>query len=76
VIWRIGAIVTAALIALPLLGLASSLLVARGEMWRHLAETQLRDIIANTALLLLGVGVGTGGTPVALLLAYTVRRSP
>ena len=75
-IWRVGAIGTAALVALPLLGLAASLLDWRGEMWRHLAETQLRDIVANTALLLLGVGVGTTviGTGTAWLV--TMHRFP
>ena len=75
-IWRIGAIVTAALVALPLLGLASSLLAARGEMWRHLAETQLGDIIANTAVLLLGVGVGTTAIGTGTAWLVTMHRFP
>lgn len=49
----------AALAALPLLGVASSLLSWQGETWRHLAQTQLADIVANTVILLLGVGLGT-----------------
>jgi len=76
VIWRIGAILVAALVTLPLLGLSSSLLNGRGEMWQHLAETQLRDIIVNTVLLLTGVGVGTTviGTGAAWLV--TMHRFP
>jgi iron(III) transport system permease protein len=76
VIWRIGAIATAALVALPLLGLASSLLDGRAEMWRHLAETQLGDIVGNTIVLLLGVGAGTTviGTGTAWLV--TMHRFP
>lgn len=58
-IWRVGAFAIAALVALPLIGIASSLFVWQGELWRHLAETQLRDIVGNTVVLLLGVGVGT-----------------
>ncbi|TAJ38417.1 MAG: iron ABC transporter permease, partial [Reyranella sp.] len=58
-IWRFGAFAVAALVALPLLGIASSLFVWQGELWRHLAETQLRDIVGNTIVLLLGVGIGT-----------------
>lgn len=75
-IWKVGAILVAALVALPLLGLSSSLLNERGEMWRHLAETQLGDIIANTVLLLTGVGVGTTviGTGTAWLV--TMHRFP
>jgi iron(III) transport system permease protein len=59
VIWRVGAFGIAALVALPLIGIASSLFVWQGELWRHLAETQLRDIVGNTFVLLLGVGIGT-----------------
>ena len=58
-IWRLGALLIAALVALPLLGVASSLLSWQGEVWRHLAQTQLSDIVANTVVLLLGVGLGT-----------------
>lgn len=58
-IWRIGALAVAALVALPLLGIAASLFTWQGELWRHLAETQLRDIVGNTIVLLLGVGIGT-----------------
>lgn len=49
----------AGVVALPLLGIASSLFSAQGELWRHLAETQLRDIVGNTLVLLIGVGLGT-----------------
>ncbi len=58
-IWRLGAFCVAALVAMPLLGIASSLFTWQGELWRHLAETQLSDIVANTIVLLLGVGAGT-----------------
>lgn len=58
-IWRLGAFAVAAIVALPLLGVASSLFTAQGELWRHLAETQLPDIVGNTIVLLLGVGLGT-----------------
>ena len=58
-IWRLGAFAVAAIVALPLLGVTSSLFSAQGELWRHLAETQLQDIVGNTLVLLLGVGLGT-----------------
>ena len=75
-IWRLGAIAVAALVALPMLGVAASLLAWRGAMWRHLAETQLAEIVVNTALLLLGVGLGTTviGTGTAWLV--TMYRFP
>jgi iron(III) transport system permease protein len=37
----------------------SSLVVPSVDVWRHLWRTQLLDLIANTLLLLLGVGMGT-----------------
>lgn len=58
-IWRLGALVVAAVVALPLLGIGSSLFTDQLDLWRHLAETQLTDILGNTIILLLGVGVGT-----------------
>ncbi len=75
-IWRIGAIGTAALVALPLLGLASSLLAGRAEMWRHLAETQLHDIVVNTAVLLLVVGVCTTAIGTGTAWLVTMHRFP
>jgi iron(III) transport system permease protein len=76
VIWRLGAFVVAAIVALPLLGIASSLFTAQGDLWRHLAETQLQDIVFNTVVLLLGVGIGTVliGTGTAWLV--TMYRFP
>ncbi len=75
-IWRLGAFVVAAIVALPLLGIASSLFTAQGDLWRHLAETQLQDIVFNTVVLLLGVGIGTVliGTGTAWLV--TMYRFP
>src|SRR5918994_4182666 len=58
-IWRVGAIVIAGIVALPLLGVTSSLFTPQGELWRHLADTQLIDIFFNTLVLLLVVGLGT-----------------
>jgi iron(III) transport system permease protein len=76
VIWRIGAIVVAALVALPVLGVSTSLLDWRGEMWRHLADTQLHEILLNTGLLLLGVGVGTTVIGAGTAWLVTMHRFP
>ena len=75
-IWRLGALAVAAVVALPLVGIATSLFSAQGELWRHLAETQLRDIVGNTIVLLIGVGLGTVviGTGTAWLV--TMYRFP
>ncbi|MGH8432784.1 MAG: iron ABC transporter permease, partial [Solimonas sp.] len=58
-IWRLGALAIAGVVALPLLGVATSLLTWQGDLWRHLADTQLSDIAGNTVVLLLVVGLGT-----------------
>jgi iron(III) transport system permease protein len=75
-IWRLGALAVAGVVALPLLGIASSLLSWQGELWRHIAETQLSDIVGNTVILLVGVGLGTTviGTGTAWLV--TMCRFP
>src|SRR5512144_1211202 len=75
-IWRIGALVIAGIVALPLLGVASSLFTPQGDLWRHLADTQLADIFANTLVLLIVVGLGTTiiGTGTAWLV--TMCRFP
>jgi iron(III) transport system permease protein len=59
VIWRLGALAIAALTGVPLLGIASSLLSQQADLWRHIAQTQLSNIVVNTAVLLVGVGLGT-----------------
>lgn len=53
----IGAL--ALLLALPVLVVLGSVLVPAGEVWRHLASTVLPDYVANSLLLMLGVGIGT-----------------
>ena len=74
--WRLGALAIAALVGLPLVGISSSLLSWQGDLWRHIAQTQLSDIVANTVVLLLGVGLGTTiiGTGTAWLV--TMCRFP
>jgi len=74
--WRLGALAVAALVALPLLGVVSSLLVPQAELWRHLAETQLADIATNTLVLLAGVGVGTTVVGTATAWLVTTCRFP
>lgn len=49
----------ALLLALPVLVVLGSVLVPAGDVWRHLASTVLPDYVANSLLLMLGVGLGT-----------------
>ncbi len=74
--WALGALVIAAVIALPVLLVAANLLAPRWEVWAHLARTLLGELVLNTLLLLVGVGAGVGvlGTGLAWLVA--TRRFP
>jgi iron(III) transport system permease protein len=49
----------AALLSLPVLTIASFLLYPSNEVWQHLRETVLSEYLLNSALMMLGVGVGT-----------------
>ena len=64
------------LVALPILGVALNLTSPRGEVWRHLADTILWELLSNTFWLLVGVGslAGLMGTVSAWLVA--TRRFP
>jgi iron(III) transport system permease protein len=76
VIWRVGAVAIAALVALPMLGVVSSLLQWDGEMWRHLADTQLDDIVRNTIVLMVGVGIGATVIGAGTAWLVTLYRFP
>jgi iron(III) transport system permease protein len=56
--WPVAAAVVALLVATPLLVVISSLAAPRFDIWRHLWETQLTELIWNTVRLMLGVGAG------------------
>lgn len=56
--WRLVSMVIALLAALPLLMLLPAWLTAEDEIWRHLADTLLVSLLRNTAVLILGVGLG------------------
>jgi iron(III) transport system permease protein len=68
--WTVGVILVAAVLAVPILAVLSSLIHPRLEVWGHLWQTQLGELIANTLLLL--VGVGTGSLVVGTTLAWLV----
>jgi iron(III) transport system permease protein len=57
--WRALLLLTAGLIAVPVLVIVASLFLGFSPVWQHLLDTVLRDYIVNSLLLMLGVGVGT-----------------
>jgi iron(III) transport system permease protein len=60
----------AALILLPILAVVASVFGAASDTWAHLVRTALGQYVANTALLLLGVGMGV--TSIGVLSAWLV----
>jgi len=56
--WRLAGLLPALLVAVPLLVVFSGWLQPESEVWRHLADTILGELIANTLYLLAGVGGG------------------
>lgn len=65
--WSLGALVIAALIALPIVAVVAQVFVPSGGAWAHLASTVLPLYLRNSALLVLltvalasAIGVGAG----------------
>jgi iron(III) transport system permease protein len=57
--WTLATLAIAALVALPVLIVASRIFADTGGVWSHLASTVLPYYLANTTKLVLGVGLGT-----------------
>ncbi|MEM9562733.1 MAG: iron ABC transporter permease [Actinomycetota bacterium] len=71
--WPLGSVVVAALVVAPIAFLAVSILDPNTEVWRQQWETRLPGQLVETAVLLVGVGVGTlalGGSLAWLVTAY------
>lgn len=68
--WRIGLIVTGALVALPIVAIIFVAFFPEENIWGHLSSTVLPRYVKNTALLLIGVGIGV--TLLGLVTAWVV----
>ena len=64
--WRLLSLPLAVLVALPLLVLFSGWSHTENEVWQHLAQTVLGDLVLNTLILLGGVALGVLITGVGL----------
>lgn len=71
-----AALAIAALFAVPVISVLANIFVPSNGVWQHLASTVLPRYLANTLLLVLGVGTGVliGGTGTAWLI--TMCRFP
>ncbi len=72
----LGAFLVAAMVALPLIAVATLALRSSGGAFAHLAETVLAGYIFNTAGLLLGVGLGVVLIGVGTAWLVTMCRFP
>ncbi len=57
--WRPGILLVSLLFSLPVLTIVSFVLQPANDVWQHLRDTVLTGYLVNSALLVLGVGVGT-----------------
>ncbi|MBC6441362.1 MAG: iron ABC transporter permease [Rhodospirillales bacterium] len=74
-----GTLLVAALVALPILAVATNLLADSGGLWNRLAERVLSTYLINTVALLFGVGLlagamGTGAAWLVTMCAFPGRR--
>ena len=58
-LWKPSIILVAVVFSIPILTIASSIFEPSGENWTHLKETILGEYLLNSALLVLGVSLGT-----------------
>ncbi len=57
--WKPAIVLTALVFAVPVFTIASFLIQPSAEIWQHLVDTVLIDYLTNSALLMVGVGLGT-----------------
>lgn len=74
--WPVAAGAVALLVATPILVVASSLATPSVEVWRHLWETQLGELLWNTLALIVGVGLGVAVVGTGLAWLVTMYRFP
>ncbi|MEO0855165.1 MAG: ABC transporter permease subunit, partial [Cyanobacteria bacterium J06648_11] len=74
--WTGLAIAIAAVISIPVVVVASALLVPRVDIWQQLAETVLARYVGNSLYLMLGVGLGTAVIGVGTAWLVALCRFP
>jgi len=57
--WQPGIVLVALIFSIPVLTIASFVFQPSGENWQHLKDTVLNEYLINSALLVLGVSIGT-----------------
>lgn len=75
-IWLTGAFVVAMMVAAPIMAVAYLAFFPTENIWPHLASTMLPRYVKNTAVLMLGVGVGVTLLGVSSAWVVTMCRLP
>ncbi|RCK27147.1 iron ABC transporter permease [Thalassospira profundimaris] len=75
-VWLIGAFVIAMMVAAPIIAVAYLAFFPTENIWPHLASTMLPRYIKNTAVLMLGVGVGVTLLGVSSAWVVTMCKLP
>ena len=74
--WSVLPVVLALIIATPVLVILAYVFVPAGEIWSHLSATVLPRYVANTLVLILGVGTTTFAIGVGTAWLVTMTRFP
>ncbi len=74
--WPVAAGMVALLVAIPILVVVSSLATPSVDIWTHLWETQLAELVWNTLRLMVGVGLGVLILGTGLAWLVTMYRFP
>lgn len=74
--WRAAAFLVSLITLIPLLVVLASFLSPQPEIWSHLVQHVLPDLLTNTFWLLLGVALGTGVLGTTLAWLTTVCEFP
>ncbi len=75
-LWQPGIVLVALLLSIPALTIAGFVFEPSGENWQHLKQTVLPDYLENSALLALGVAIGTLGIGVSTAWLTAMCRFP
>ncbi len=74
--WRLAAFLVSLITLVPLMVVLSSFLYPQSEIWDHLAQHVLPEILLNSLWLVLGVAIGTGLIGVSLAWLTAVCEFP
>ncbi|HEX6827703.1 MAG TPA: ABC transporter permease subunit, partial [Burkholderiales bacterium] len=74
--WRVTPFAVAGAVMLPVGVVVSSFLAPAGDVWQHLVETTLAELLVNTFWLAIGVAAGTAALGVSLAWLTAVCEFP